>query len=86
MNNDNGKCEGISPSVDAEVRFDVGVSKSIDENIVEFDVPDVASLFQAIESFMQMTSARGPSSYPGGCFMKIVSSSSPFREAPMILI
>ena len=59
MNNDNGKSEGISPSVDAEVRFDVGVSKSIDENIVEFDVPDVASLFQAIESFMQMTSARG---------------------------
>ena len=58
MNDDDGKSEGILLDVDTEVRLDASVPKCIDENIIELDVPDTASLLKTIEGFVQMTSAR----------------------------
>ena len=59
VNDDDGKTELVFANVNTEVGFDSSVPENVDEDIIEFDVSDAASLFQAIESFMQMTSARG---------------------------
>ena len=57
MNDDNREAERIPSNVNAEVGFNASISKSVDENIVEFDVPNAASLLKTIEGLMQTTSA-----------------------------
>ena len=70
VDDNNGKTERVSSNINAEIRFDMSISKGVNEDIVELDVPNMASLLKAIEGLMQMTSAGCSTFIAGRLFHK----------------
>ena len=58
MNDDDGKTKLVFANINTEVGFNSSVPKNVDEDIIELDVPDAASLLKTIEGLVQTTSAR----------------------------